>query len=156
MALMPHDTLGFLLHDVARLMRWEFERKAQDTGLTRSQWRLLAHLGRNDGMQQKQLARILDVTAITLTGLLDRMERDGWIERRDDPDDRRAKRIYLTPKVEAEGVIRNLQAIGTEVRQAALHGLSKQQIQQLNETLELMRDNLSVKQQEDNMKVRTS
>jgi MarR family transcriptional regulator for hemolysin len=156
MALLQHDTLGFLLHDVARLMRWEFERKAQNTGLTRSQWRLLLHLARDDGMQQKQLVRILDVTAITLTGLLDRLERDGWIERRDDPTDRRAKRVYLTARVKDEGVIQNLQAIGAEVRQSAVNGLDKQQVQQLMEALQLMRENLSARQEETTAQLRTA
>lgn len=156
MALLQHDTLGFLLHDVARLMRWEFERKAQSTGLTRSQWRLLLYLARDDGMQQKELARILDVTAITLTGLLDRLERDGWIERRNDHSDRRAKRIFLTTRVRDEGVIQNLQVIGAEVRQAAVSGLDKQQIQQLTETLQQMRENLSARQEEATTQMRTA
>lgn len=156
MALLQHDTLGFLLHDVARLMRWEFERKAQNTGLTRSQWRLLLHLARDDGMQQKQLVRILDVTAITLTGLLDRLERDGWIQRRDDHTDRRAKRVYLTARVKDEGVIQNLQTIGAEVRQSAVNGLDKQQVQQLTEALQLMRENLSARQEETTAQLRTA
>src|SRR5690606_17678199 len=139
------ENIGFLLHDVARLMRWEFERKAQSVGLTRAQWQAIVRLSREDGIQQKQLAKHLEVTPITLSGLLDRMERDGWIERRDDPEDRRAKRIYLTPKIRQEGVIETLQDLGQSVRQTALAGLKQAEIKQLRQLLEHMLGNLSEK-----------
>lgn len=142
------DNIGFLLHDVARLMRWEFERKAQSVGLTRSQWQAIVRLSREDGIQQKQLADLLEVTPITLSGLLDRMERDGWIERRDDPEDRRAKRIYLTPKIRQEGVIETLQDLGQEVRRTALAGFKQTEIKQLGQLLEHMRSNLCDKRTE--------
>src|SRR5690606_5627308 len=100
MAHTQQDSIGFVVNDVARMMLREFDRQAIDLGLTRSQWQVLAYLLREDGQQQKQLADQMDLTAITLTGLLDRLERDGWVERRNDPSDRRAKRVYLTDKVQ--------------------------------------------------------
>jgi Transcriptional regulators len=137
----PAESLGFMLHDVARMMRWEFDRRAAELGLTRAQWQVLAHLRRVDGAQQKELAELMDITPITLTGLLDRLERDGWVERRADPSDRRAKRIYLTKKVEP--VIKTIQKLGAEVRQQALAGLSEAEQTQLMELLQRMRSNLS-------------
>ena len=91
--------------------------------MTRSQWSVLALLLREDGAQQKELAAMIDVTAITMTGLLDRMERDGWVVRKKDPEDRRAKRVFLTEKVQP--VMVEIKAIAKQVRESALVGLSK-------------------------------
>ena len=86
-------SFGFAIHDVARLLRVSFDRQAANTGLTRAQWSVLAHLHRGNGVQQKTLAKVMDITPITLARHLDRLEVDAWIERRDDPEDRRAKRV---------------------------------------------------------------
>jgi DNA-binding MarR family transcriptional regulator len=83
----------------------------------------------------------MDITAITLTGLLDRMERDGWVERRLDASDRRAKRIYLTDKVAP--VMKELRTLAREVRMAALRGLSETEQQTLMSLLLKVRGNLS-------------
>lgn len=139
----PSESIGFIVHDVARMMRWEFDRRAADLKLTRSQWSVLAHLLRSDGIQQKELAEQMDITAITLTGLLDRMERDGWVERRADPVDRRAKRVYLTEKVAP--VTKELRALAREVRKTALQGLSEAEQQTLMNLLQRMRANLSIR-----------
>ncbi|HEY0963920.1 MAG TPA: MarR family transcriptional regulator [Pseudomonadales bacterium] len=139
----PSEGIGFVVHDVARMMRWEFDRRASDLKLTRSQWSVLAHLLRSDGIQQKDLAEQMDITAITLTGLLDRMERDGWVERRADPVDRRAKRVYLTEKVAP--VTKELRALAREVRKTALQGLSDSEQQVLMNLLQRVRANLSIR-----------
>jgi MarR family transcriptional regulator for hemolysin len=137
------EGLGFVVHDVARMMRWQFDRRASDLKLTRSQWSVLAHLLRSDGIQQRELAEQMDITAITLTGLLDRMEREGWVERRADPVDRRAKRIFLTEKVAP--VTKELRALAREIRKIALQGLSEAEQQQLMSLLLKVRSNLSIR-----------
>jgi len=140
MAHAQQDSIGFVVNDVARMMRREFDRQATALGLTRAQWQVLAYLLREDGQQQKQLADQMDLTAITLTGLLDRLERDGWVERRNDPADRRAKRVYLTDKVQP--TIQAVRRIGADVRQHALQGLSDGEQEQLMQLLQRMRSNL--------------
>jgi DNA-binding MarR family transcriptional regulator len=92
-------SLGFLVHDVARLMRRAFDRRVRHLGLTRSQWFVLAHLYRTDGQTQRHLADELDMQRAPLSKLLDRLESGGWVERRADPDDRRANRVYITSKI---------------------------------------------------------
>ena len=134
------DTLGFVIQDVARLLRWEFDRRAQCVNMTRSQWSVLALLLREDGAQQKELAAMIDVTAITMTGLLDRMERDGWVVRKKDPQDRRAKRVFLTEKVQP--VMVEIKAIAKQVRESALVGLSKAEQDQLFELMLRVSKNL--------------
>lgn len=135
------QSLGFVIHDVARMLRWEFDKRAQTIGLTRSQWSVLAYLLREDGVQQQRLAELMDLTPITLTGLLDRLERDGWVERRPDPEDRRAKRIFLTEKVLP--VMKKIQSLGKQVRESALEGLSEAEQQKLISLLLRVRTNLS-------------
>jgi MarR family transcriptional regulator for hemolysin len=93
-------SLGFLVHDVARLMRRAFDRRVKHLGLTRSQWFVLAHLYRTDGQTQRHLAEELDMERAPLSKLLDRLESGGWLQRRADPIDRRANRVYITKKIE--------------------------------------------------------
>src|SRR5436190_20361761 len=88
--------LGFLLHDVARLLRTRFDQRARALGLTRAQWSVLAHLSRQEGLNQSALADVLEVEPITLARLLDRLEAARLVERRPDPADRRARLLYLT------------------------------------------------------------
>src|SRR5438552_2246401 len=88
--------LGYLIHDVSRLRRTAFDQIVKPLGVTRAQWWVIAHLSRHDGMVQTQLAELLDVGKASLGALLDRLEATGFIERRPEPNDRRAKRVYLT------------------------------------------------------------
>lgn len=99
---MPKDfttsvRFGFLIHDVSRLRRIVIDRALKPVGITRSQWWVLAFLGRRDGMTQTALAGDLDLTKVAIGGLLDRMEGSGFVERRADQRDGRIKRVYLTP-----------------------------------------------------------
>lgn len=99
---MTHDLdwelrLGFLLHDVSRLRRNVVDRALKPLGVTRSQWWVLAFLSRRDGMAQVTLADELDLGKVALGGLIDRLEASGLLERRGDREDRRVKRVFLTP-----------------------------------------------------------
>lgn len=87
---------GFLIHDVSRLRRIVVDRALKPLGLTRSQWWVLAFLSRRDGMTQTALAADLDLTKVAVGGLVDRMEGAGFVERRADERDARARRIFLT------------------------------------------------------------
>ncbi len=87
---------GFLIHDVSRLRRVVVDRALKPLGITRSQWWVLAFLSRRDGMTQTALAADLDLTKVAIGGLLDRMEAAGFVERRSDASDGRARRVFLT------------------------------------------------------------
>src|SRR3954467_12042 len=133
-------TFGFLLHDTARLMRRDFERRSKDTGLTRAQWAVLAYVARNEGSSQAALADMLDIEPITLVRLLDKLEVAGLVERRPDPTDRRVRRLHLTG---ATGpLLEQLQALAAEARETALAGLSDAERQQLTDLLMKVRTNL--------------
>jgi len=132
---------GFILNDVARLMRTTFDRRVKALGLTRSQWWVLNHLFRNDGVTQSELADILEVKKATLGRLLDRMEQKGWVRREGHVGDRRAKRVFLTEEVEP--AIKTMRAAAAEVRRDALSGLSAAQQEQFVDALLAIKGNLS-------------
>ncbi len=113
---------GFSLHDVARLLRTTYDRRVRDLGLTRSQWWVLTHLFRKDGVTQSELAEILELEKPSLGRLLDRLESKGWVRRMEDPEDRRAKRVFLTDA--AQTPMRIMRDIAAGVREDALSGLS--------------------------------
>ena len=113
---MPPPSLNrefaFMLNDVARLLRTYADHKAAQFGMTRAQWAVLVRLDRSEGLKQSELAEMLDLQPITLTRLLDKLCDSGLIERRPDPADRRAKRLFLTPA--ARPLLERLGALGEE------------------------------------------
>jgi MarR family transcriptional regulator for hemolysin len=133
-------SLGFLLNDVARLMRKRFDERARNLGLTRAQWRVLGHLRRYEGIKQGSLAEILEVENVTLGRHIDRLEEDGWVERRRDPADRRVWRLHLADK--SRPIIDRLSNLSTEVREHAMSGLSASERDTLIDTLLSMKGNL--------------
>ena len=141
-SLMPSSspTLGFLLHDVARLLRKRFEQYARGLGLTRSQWQVLAFLAPNEGIHQAGLADILDVEAITLTRILDKLEACSMIERRAHPTDRRIWLLYLTEK--AHPMLAQMRVLGERTRAEALQGIPDAACELLMQSLAAMRENL--------------
>lgn len=144
MMLMPasEQSLGFLLNDVARLLRRDFNRKAVGLGLSLAQWRALAYLSRREGINQVTLAEGLEVQPMTLARLVDRLESAGLLERRPDPRDRRAFNLYLTKA--AQPLIEKMRELASEAREDALSGLSQEGRQALLEGLAHMKRNLSL------------
>lgn len=135
------ESFGFLMQDVSRLMRRDFNRKVQDLGLTQAQWQILARLSRMDGARQSKIAEVLEMHAISVTRIIDRMEAAGWVERRDDPDDRRALNVFLTDKVQP--ILDEMWGRAAETRKLAVSGLTAADQEKLFELLQKMRANLS-------------
>src|SRR5947209_2626697 len=114
--------LGFLLHDVARLMRKRFEQHARGFGLTRAQWQALAYLSRNEGISQTGLADLLDVEPITLSRIVDRLVESGFVDRIPHATDRRVWRLRLTDA--AKPKLKQVRELGERTRSETLAGLS--------------------------------
>jgi MarR family transcriptional regulator for hemolysin len=133
--------LGFLVNDLARLLRRNYDRRLQSLGLTQAQWRAIAHISRNEGMTQSELADRLEVQAITLTRLIDRMQKSGWVERRSHPSDRRAVQLYLTGK--CQPILEEMQSRAAETLREALAGIAQGTQQQVVDALERMKQNLA-------------
>jgi MarR family transcriptional regulator, transcriptional regulator for hemolysin len=110
--------IGFLISDVARMMRSSFDRRVRRIGLTRSQWLVLSLLHRRPGISQSELAEMLEVERATAGRMIDRLERKAWVVRRPDPADRRIKRLHLT--AEAEDVQAEMGRIAAEMLDEAM------------------------------------
>ena len=134
--------LGFLVRDVARLYGRHFERQARERELelTLPQCKVLAHLQRNEGISQARLAELTETDPMTLVRTLDRMQQDHWIERRPDPSDRRAHRLYL--REEAKPVLARMWKIADQARGEVIAVLSEQECEQLLELLGRLHQNL--------------
>jgi MarR family transcriptional regulator, transcriptional regulator for hemolysin len=128
------------LMDVARMLRTYADQRARQFGISRAQWVVLIRLDRSEGLKQSELAEILDLQPISLTRLLDRLAENGLIERRADPNDRRANRLYLTPA--ARPLIEQLGKLGLDMMDTVLDGLDGKANERLLRDLALMKDNL--------------
>jgi len=139
-ALQPN--IGAMLHDVARLIRRRFERRARQTGLpiTRQQARALLRIARNEGLSQAAVATLLDIEPIALVRMLDRLHEEGLVERRLHPTDRRVRTLWLTPL--AWGVVERILALNAEIREEACAGLDPATREALKRTLAHMKENL--------------
>ncbi|SHG33474.1 DNA-binding transcriptional regulator, MarR family [Kaistia soli DSM 19436] len=142
MAATVEDPLGFVLVDVARLLRRRFEKALENAGLglTVAEARTLAFVSRRPGLRQSTLAEELCVEPMTLVGFLDRLEAAGLVERIQDPADRRAKLIRLTPT--AANIVRRIRSIGKAVREEAERGVDPDVLETMRLTLLKMQDNI--------------
>jgi DNA-binding MarR family transcriptional regulator len=134
-------SFGFLLHDIARLLRKRYEQRARPFGLTRAQWQILAHLQRHEGINQSGLAEIIEIEPVTVGRLVDRMAAAGWVERRADPGDRRAHRLFLTER--ARPMLERCRTLAEDLRGEAFSGLSDGERETLTALLVHIRSNLS-------------
>ena len=133
--------LGFLLKDTSRRYTRRFEERAQALSLTLPQCRALLHLQNNEGMSQKRLSELTELDPMTLVRILDRMEADGWVQRRFDPTDRRAHTLWLTAK--SGPVLEHIARLIADTRAETLHGLSNEERTKLIELLERVHANLA-------------
>lgn len=139
---LQQDSLGALLVDITRMMRRTFQQMMEGRGLTLAQARVLVYVSRREGMRQIELAELLEVQPITLARLIDQLVQAGLVERRADPQDRRAHRIHLLPA--SAPYLRSIDTVMASIRAQALHGLNHTQAAALLEGLRVMRNNLSV------------
>lgn len=131
---------AFTINDVARMLRTYADHKAAQFGITRAQWVVLVRLDRSEGLKQSELAEILDLQPISLTRLLDKLCECGLIERRPDPVDRRAKRLFLTPA--ARPLLEKLGDLGEELLGTALAGVGRESVEHMVAQLALVKENL--------------
>lgn len=131
---------AFTIMDVARLIKTYADQRARQFGISRAQWAVLIRIDRTEGLKQSELAEILDLQPISLTRLLDRLADNGLIERRADPNDRRANRLYLKPA--AKPLLEQLAALGTDMMGTVLKGLDDQTIERMLKELGSVKSNL--------------
>jgi MarR family transcriptional regulator for hemolysin len=132
--------IGLGLIDVARLLRTYADQRARQFGISRAQWTVLMRLDRFEGLKQSELAEVLDLQPISLTRLLDRLAENGLIERRPDPNDRRANRLYLTPA--ARPLLGQLSKLGEDMMGEVLDKMDAPARERLLKDLDAIKDKL--------------
>ena len=133
--------IAFHIHDVSRMRRSAYDQIMKPIGITRAQWWVLAHLSRHDGMMQTQLADVLDVGKASIGTLLERLEAGGFIERRADTGDKRAKRVFMLRA--AHQLMRKLTVEEAKFNDRILRGLSLAERKQLLHMLSLIKKAIS-------------
>ena len=133
-------SFGFLLKDVSRRYVTRFEQHAAEISLTLVQCRALAHLEKNEGISQARLAELTEVDPMAMVRIVDRMEADGVLERRPDPDDRRARRLYLLAK--AKPLLEEIWRLAALTRAETFAGISRAEREAFIDVLERLDANL--------------
>ncbi|MGB0134051.1 MarR family winged helix-turn-helix transcriptional regulator [Dokdonella sp.] len=136
-----HQSFAYTLHDVTCLFRKHFDRRAIRYALTRAQWRALKAIRRREGMSQTELAEFLEMEAIAVGRVIDRLAAAGFVERRADPNDRRCWRLHLTSR--AHAVTDDMEVLASELRREALAGVSTADFEAFERVLGKIRSNLS-------------
>ena len=137
------ENIGLLIHDVGRLLRVLHDRQMASIGLTRSQWLLLTYLYFKDGINQTELASLMDMEKAPLSRLLDRMEIKGWIIRKNETKDRRIKNIYLSESVKP--FVSSLREKAAKYRKDSLSILSDKELSKLRDLLQVLKKDLTSK-----------
>jgi MarR family transcriptional regulator for hemolysin len=131
---------AFTLMDVARLMKTYADQRARQFGISKAQWGVLMRLQLAEGLNQAELAEMLDLQPITLTRLLDVLASNRLIERRPDPNDRRANKLYLTPA--ARPLLEQLNELGADMMSNVLDGIDQSTVERMLSDLQDVRGNL--------------
>lgn len=135
------ETLPFEIGETAHTLRRAFDRRAAGLGVTRAQWKVMFRLARQPGLRQVELADQLDIEPITLCRIIDRLEESKLVERRRDPNDRRAWQLFLTPQ--AEPLNERLRALGNVLIEEAFKAIPAEDIETVRRVLAQVRSNLA-------------
>jgi DNA-binding MarR family transcriptional regulator len=133
-------SFGYLLNDVTLLFRKHFDRRAVKFGLTRAQWRATKMLYHRPGLRQTELAEFLEMEPIAVGRVIDRLQSAGFVERRPDPKDRRAWRLYTTEQ--AHEVVDDMERIGRGLRRDATAGIDHDDMARMIAVLNRIKENL--------------
>jgi DNA-binding MarR family transcriptional regulator len=126
---------------IARQLRVTFDQSTEQSGLTRAQWTLIATVARNPGATQRIIAEALEVREITAGRLVDRLCKEGYLRRQENPSDRRAYCVYLTRA--AQPLLDKLDALAKIHEAAIFAGFEARDIEQLDAFLDVIARNLS-------------
>jgi len=117
-----YQSTGFLVNKLGHLMAVELDKRLNKYGVTISQWTILALLWEKEGLSQNEIQELLGIEGSTVSGLIQRMTKNGLIYRGKCQLDKRIQRVYLTDK--GHDLKKNLISEAKEVNQMALQGFS--------------------------------
>src|SRR5882757_4740830 len=132
--------IAFIIKDVSRMLGTYADQQGRILCISRAQWTVLVRLERTEGLKQSELAEILDLQPISLTRLLDRLDENGLIERRADPNDRRVNRLYLKPA--ARPLLKQLATLSETLMGTVLEGIEPESMERMLRDLRVVKNNL--------------
>ena len=138
-------SFGYLLSDVTLLFRKHFDRRAVKFGLTRAQWRATKMLYHREGLRQNELAEFLEMEPIAVGRVIDRLQAAGFVERRADPKDRRAWRLYVTDQ--AKVIVGDMEVIARQLRRDATRGIDHDELKKALAVINQIKENLQALEQ---------
>ncbi|MFN7038366.1 MAG: MarR family winged helix-turn-helix transcriptional regulator [Alphaproteobacteria bacterium] len=134
------ETYGLLMLDIINIARNKLDKFLEKTGLTKSQWEVITFINRFPGIKQLELAEKLYVKPISLTRMIDRLEKKNFVCRKPDANDRRINRLHLTeisyPLLEEINLQREI------IREIGLKGIEEDKFNIMLDCLIKIRDNL--------------
>src|SRR5215470_11810737 len=128
------------LVESSRLLRNHIDHRAKERGTTRAQWIVLFRLRQNEGLSQVDLADVLELQPISLVRLLDRLVEHGLLERRHDPKDRRANRLFLTAR--GKKLVDDLDSLRDAIATDVLRDMPDSALQTSLDTLREIKDHI--------------
>ena len=134
------DPVGSMFHDIAHFIRLKIDDMLRPYGLTRLKWLAIGIIADNEGLSQSALANRLELKGAATGKLVDRLVERGLADRHPDPTDRRAHRLYATPKSRA--LLAELEPLSGAIRMDVLHGLGREEIDVLTSCLRKIKTNL--------------
>lgn len=134
------ESIGFYICDNARMLKKAFNNRVKELDITRSQWSVLWRLSCANGMSQAELAEQAEIEQPSLVRHVDNLERQGWVVRKRDLQDRRINRVHLTAK--GEQLMNDAWQHGLALREVYTQGFSEQEVEQLHGLLARVKDNL--------------
>jgi len=141
---LEHDldkSVGYWIHVTKMTIRRVLTERLAEEGITLRQWEVLAALALDPEQTQVRMADKMGIEAPTLAGIVNRMERDGWLERQTDADDRRRRKLIPTPK--AEEIWQRASALCHDIRRQAVKSLSDAELDDLKRMCQQIQANLS-------------
>ncbi len=136
------NSMGFVVNATAKAFQRSFDIELRkNVGVTLSQWRVVGALVLHPGLTQKDLADKVGIEGATLVPIIDKMEKESLLKRKPDSNDRRANRIYLTPK--ADSLWESMMECALKIRKSSTKNISEEDIQTTLETLHKISKNLA-------------
>jgi DNA-binding MarR family transcriptional regulator len=133
-------SLMLLIGGISRLNSRHFDQQLKELGFTRSQWLVLDGISRREGVQQNALASSLNMRKAPLGVLVDELKRAGWVQRRVDPTDRRARQLFLSTQCQLQ--MESLHSSFADLHGRAQRGISDSAWRPLHQLLQQLRENL--------------
>lgn len=134
------DQFPFAVARVTRRWRKLLDERLKDLGVTQARWTTMVYLQKGgEGLTQRELARLMAIENPTLVRLLDSLEQQGLIERRPCPNDRRARRLHLTP--DGTEFMNVLTERAAKLREEMLEGISDEEIESAVEVFNKIMEN---------------